>query len=155
MKKRQTNKIVSLIPFVFLLIALMFPIVVLRDPPSSSPPPVPLPSDYDSSNEIYLVGELDAGFVSYRPHSGVLPFWGIVGLVLLQMHMKPRLKLDHDLWINIVLSFLIIAVWSVFVELIFISPSSRIPESYPLVPIAGLVLVPLYRAYKFDWFQKS
>jgi len=146
---------VSLIPILFLLLALIFPIVVLRDPPRPSPSPVPLPTDYDSSNEIYLVGELFGGFVSYIPRSGVLPFWGLVGLVLFQMRTKPRLKLDHDLLMNLILDLLIIAVWSFFVELIFISSSSRIPEWYHLAPIAALVLVPLYRAYRFDWPQKS
>lgn len=151
MNKRKTSRSALSIPILFLLLALSFPIIVLRDVSWPPPPPTPIPTDYDSSNEIYLIGELFGGMVTYIPRLGVLPFWGLVGLVLLQMFVKPRTKMERDIWLNLVFSFLIIAIWSVSVELIFVSPSSRVPDWYPITPIAALILVPIYRVYRFDW----
>jgi hypothetical protein len=135
----------------FLLLALSFPIIVLRDTSWPPPPPLPIPTDIDPSDEIYLVGELNAGMIGYAPRLDVLPFWGLVGLVLLQMRAKPRSRMDYDIWLNLVFGFLILAVWSFFVEILFILPSSWEPEWFPITPIAALVLVPLYRAFRFDW----
>jgi hypothetical protein len=90
----------------FLLLALSFPIIVLRDTSWPPPPPLPIPTDIDPSDEIYLVGELNAGMIGYAPRLDVLPFWGLVGLVLLQMRAKPRSRMDYDIWLLYGLSLL-------------------------------------------------
>ena len=138
------------IPFIFLILALILPIVIMRDPS----PVIPGPPDYSPILTYFLYGNPFDPILAPRLFiPEVLPFWGILFIVFLQMLARPKFRMKRDMMLNLIVGLLLIAFWSVLVHLIFVIPSPWIAEWYPITPIIALVLVPIYRHQKYEWIE--
>jgi len=133
-----------LIPILFLILALSIPVIFLRDP-NPMYPPIP---DYFSSVEYYLFRNYSLAGNSIGM---TYPLVALVGITLLQMFVKPKMKWQYDLALNLVISVSIIVLWSSLVYLIFIAPSNWIPTWFPTTPILGLEFVLAYRILAHHW----
>ena len=134
-----------LIPILFLILALLIPIIILEDP---NPPYPPIP-DYFTTFEYYLFRFGGLSGVHSLPNS--LPFLAITGIFLMLMFVEPRLRWEYDLVVNLLVGIAQIFLWSFLVILIFVIPSSWIPSWFPYTPIIGLELVIAYRIIAHYW----
>ena len=132
------------IPIIFLIIVINFPIVIFNYTGTRPDPP---PPGWSSIWIYYLHGDYDY-FFRLRIMPQTLPFWAILGIILIQMVGIPhRLQLKYDVLVNLVLGIILTVSWMFLVQIIYIEGYAEAwePSTIPLIPILALFAVPLHR----------
>jgi len=76
-----------------------------------------------------------------------LPFWIILGIILIQMTIPHRLELKKEILTNLVIGIILIVSWVLLMDYFYISNYTGTWEAFavPLTPILALIAVPIQR----------
>ena len=133
----------QLIPIIFLIVVINIPLVIFFN---TAPRPDPPPPGWSSIWIYYLHGDYDY-FFRLRIMPQTLPFWGIIGIFLMQMGNPCKFEMKVDLLINLILGLILTVGWMLLIHYIYIVNYTEtwVANTMPFTPIIAMVAVPLHR----------
>lgn len=136
----------SLLPIVFLSIACAIPYSHHYDPnPVVYEPPAYPPPGYSTQWWYYPIGDFDYFFrLRFLPVS--LPFWIIIGIILLQMNAPSHPQRRVDSLIHLAIGCMLSIFWWVLATWVFSDGTTWVNVPIAITPILGIVFVAVHRA---------
>ncbi|NHI83402.1 MAG: hypothetical protein EAX81_03780 [Candidatus Thorarchaeota archaeon] len=143
----------SVLPIVFLSIACTIPYSYHYNPaPIVYEPPAYPPPGYSTQWWYFPIGDFDYFFrLRFLPIS--LPFWIIIGIILLQMNMLSHPQRYVDFLMHLAIGCMLSIFWWFLAIWVFSDETTWVNVPIATTPLLGIVFVAVHRA--LNWKSRE